>query len=66
VASTDVMVMCGGGGGCCIGGAGGGDRAWLWLGSDTFLVSEGLLVCYVLHGVGCGWSVCICHLAAKR
>jgi hypothetical protein len=25
---------------------------WLWLGSNTALVSEGLLVCYALRGVG--------------
>jgi hypothetical protein len=25
---------------------------WLWLGSDTFLVSEGLLDCYAVRGVG--------------
>jgi hypothetical protein len=25
------------------------ETAWLWLGSDSFLVSEGLLVCYVLR-----------------
>jgi hypothetical protein len=50
VASTDVMVMVRGAAALQV-------RAveaerWLWLGSDTFLVSEGLLVCYVLRGVG--------------
>jgi hypothetical protein len=29
---------------------------WLWLGSGTFFVSEGLLVCYALRGVG---GVCL-------
>jgi hypothetical protein len=42
VESTGVMVR-----GCSLAGGGCG-----W-GSDTALVSEGLLVCYVLRGVGC-------------